>query len=137
MPRTETEAMMSRVLANFTELAGQAAELSDEDLDKEIPGYGGRTTRARTVLYANANHVREHVNHINKILSATGHPAQTEARAILEQAAQALGALSGALLRVDDGDLTRSHEDHTIASVLQHVAETQESHIGYLREGFK
>ena len=137
MARTETQALADRVASTFASLADIAAELNDGDLDKEIAGYGGRPTRVRNVLYAVANHMREHVNHINKILNVTGHPSQSEARAILDQAAQSLGALNGALLRVDDDDLARSHEDQTIASVLEHIIGTQENYATYLKEGLK
>ncbi len=136
MSRKETQALIDRLSTSFAALADAAVDLSNEDLDTEIPGYGGRPTRTRGLLYAAANHAREHVNHVNKILNVTGHPAQSEARAILNQAAQALGALTGALLRVDDDDLARSHEDQSIKDVLEHVASSQENFVNYINEGF-
>ena len=135
MARTDTQALIDRLAAGFSGLADAAGALSNEDLDKEVPGYGGRPTRVRNLLYGAANHTREHVNHVNKILDVTGQPAQTEARAILEQAAQALGSLNGALLRVSDDDLGRSHEDMTVQSVLEHVAESLENFTNYVNEG--
>ena len=137
MSKTETDAQLSRLATSFASLATEASGLSDEDLDKQIPGYGGRPTPVRGLLYAAANHAREHVNHVNKILGATGAAPQTEAQAILAQTAQALGALEGVLTRVSDDDLSRSHEDQTISAVLEHVSGSQESFANYLREGLK
>ena len=137
MAKTETEALINRIQSSFAELAGLAAGLSNEDLDKQVPGYGGRPTEIRGLLYGAANHAREHVNHVNKILNVTGNPAQSEAQAILDQGVQALGALNGAMLRVDDDDLARSHEDQSIASVLEHIAGAQENFVNFVREGTK
>ena len=137
MTRTETDAQLSRLASSFASLAAEASSLSDEDLDKEIPGYGGRPTQVRGLLYAAANHAREHVNHVNKVLGATGAAPQSEAQAILAQTAQALGALEGVLVRVSDDDLSRSHEDQTISGVLEHVVGAQENFANYLRDGRK
>lgn len=137
MARTDTQALIDRLASSYAALAEAAVNLSNEDLDKEIPGYGGRPTPVRNLLYGAANHTREHVNHINKILDVTGHPAQSEARAILEQGAQAFGALSGALLRVDDDDLARSHEDQSIKDVLEHVAGSLDSFVNFVSKGTK
>ena len=137
MARTDTQALIDRLASGYAALAEAAVNLSNEDLDKEIPGYGGRPTPVRNLLYGAANHTREHVNHINKILDVTGHPAQSEARAILEQGVQAFGALSGALLRVDDDDLSRSHEDQSIKDVLEHVAGSLDSFVNFVSEGTK
>jgi hypothetical protein len=123
--------------SGYATLAEAAVNLSNEDLDREIPGYGGRPTPIRNLLYGAANHTREHVNHVNKILDVTGNPGQSEARAILEQGAQALGALNGALLRVDDGDLARSHEDQSIKDVLEHVAGALDNFVNFVSEGTK
>ena len=137
MARTDTQALIDRMAASFAALAGAGADLSNEDLDKEVPGYGGRPTPLRNILYSAANHTREHVNHINKILDVTGHPAQSEARDILDQTAQTLGALNGALLRVDDDDLARSHEDQSIKDVLEHVAGALDAFVTSVSEGAK
>ena len=137
MARTDTQALIDRIGSSFASLADAAANLSNEDLDNQIPGYGGRPTPVRNLLYGAANHTREHVNHVNKILDVTGHPAQSEASAILEQAAQAVGALNGALLRVDDDDLARSHEDQSIKDVLEHVAGALDSFVNFVSEGTK
>lgn len=137
MARTDTQALIDRLASGYAALAEAAVNLTNEDLDKEIPGYGGRPTPVRNLLYGAANHAREHVNHVNKILNVTGYPAQSEARAILDQAAQAFGALNGALLRVDDDDLARSHEDQSIKDVLEHIAGAQESFVNFVREGTK
>lgn len=137
MARTDTQALIDRLASSYAALAEAAVSLSNEDLDKEVPGYGGRPTPVRNLLYGAANHTREHVNHINKILDVTGQPAQSEALAILEQGAQAFGALNGALLRVDDDDLGRSHEDQSIKDVLEHVAGSLDSFVNFVSEGTK
>lgn len=137
MARTDTQALIDRLASGYAELAEAAVNLSNEDLDKEIPGYGGRPTPVRNLLYGAANHTREHVNHINKILDATGQPTQSEALAILEQGAQAFGALNGALLRVDDDALAHSHEEQSIKDVLEHVAGSLENFVNFVSEGTK
>ncbi len=137
MARTDTQALIDRLASSYAALAEAAVKLSNEDLDKEIPGYGGRPTPVRNLLYGAANHTREHVNHINKILDVTGHSGQSEALAILEQGAQAFGALNGALLRVDDDDLARSHEDQSVKDVLEHVAGSLDSFVNFVSEGTK
>ena len=137
MARTDTQALIDRMAATFAALADAGAGLSNEDLDKEVPGYGGRPTQLRAILYYAANHTREHVNHVNKILDVTGHPAQSEARAILDQTAQSLGALNGALLRVNDDNLARSHEDQSIKDVLEHVAGALDAFVNQVNEGTK
>ncbi len=137
MARTDTQALIDRLASGYAALAEAAVNLSNEDLDREIPGYGGRPTPIRNLLYGAANHTREHVNHVNKILDVTGNPGQSEARAILEQGAQALGALNGALLRVDDADLTRSHEDQSIKDVLEHVAGALDNFVNFVSDGTK
>lgn len=137
MARTDTQALIDRLASGYAALAEAAVNLSNEDLDREIPGYGGRPTPIRNLLYGAANHTREHVNHVNKILDVTGNPGQSEARAILEQGAQAFGALNGALLRVDDDDLARSHEDQSIKDVLEHVAGALDNFVNFVSEGTK
>lgn len=137
MARTDTQALIDRLASGYAALAEAAVNLSNEDLDREIPGYGGRPTPIRNLLYGAANHTREHVNHVNKILDVTGNPGQSEARAILEQGAQALGALNGALLRVDDDDLARSHEDQSIKDVLEHVAGALDNFVNFVSDGTK
>ncbi len=137
MARTETREMVLRMITSIHALVDSAGTLSDEDLDKEVPGYGGRPTRLRNLLYGAANHTREHVNHVNKVLNANGHPAQSEANAILDQAVQALGALAGSTLRFQDEDLGLSHEDQSLRDVLEHVAGTLENFVNYVGEGTK
>ncbi len=137
MARSDTQALINRLASSQAALAESAANLSNEDLDKEIPGYGGRPTPIRNLLYGAANHMREHVNHLNKILDVTGHAAQSEACAILDQGEQAFGALNGALLRVSDDDLGRSHEDQSIKDVLEHIASAQENFVKFVSEGTK
>ena len=137
MSKTETDALLSRLMTSFADLAAAANDLSDVDLDQEIPGYGGRPTPIRGILYGAANHAQEHVNHVNKVLGATGAAPQSEAQAIVAQAAQAMGALNGIISRLSDEDLSRTHEDQTISGVLEHVAGAQESFVNFLQDGLK
>ena len=132
MAREQTRELAVRILNSYAELASAAVNLTNEDLDKEVPGYGGRPTPVRNLLYGAANHNREHVNHLNKILDVTGQPPLNEAQAILAQSAQALGLLNGALLRVDDDSLALSHEDMTIKDVLEHIAGALDNFVEYV-----
>ena len=132
MAREQTRELAVRILNSYAELASAAVNLTNDDLDKEVPGYGGRPTAVRNLLYGAANHNREHVNHLNKILDVTGQPPLNEAQAILAQSAQALGLLNGALLRVDDDSLALSHEDMTIKDVLEHIAGALDNFVEYV-----
>ncbi len=132
MAREQTRELAVRILNSYAELASTAVNLTNDDLDKEVPGYGGRPTAVRNLLYGAANHNREHVNHLNKILDVTGQPPLNEAQAILAQSAQALGLLNGALLRVDDDSLALSHEDMTIKDVLEHIAGALDNFVEYV-----
>lgn len=137
MDRHVIDTLFERILATFRDVVTLTEDLTDEDLDGTVTGYGGRETRIRQVLYTMANHDREHVNHIDKILRVTDAPGArpSEAQSILGQGAEALGQLHAVLLRVADADLDRSHEDQSLREVLEHVAATQENYAGYLREG--
>ncbi len=101
-----------------------AARLSNQDLDVLVPHYGGRETPIRTILYGMTNHAAEHVVHLNKIADEIGSGHPTEAQRIAATAAEAIGALWGALARFEDADLdTKDHEAQSVRTVLDHVNE--------------
>ena len=93
----------------------------------------------RNILYASANHVREHVNHIQKILTANNSDASnaSEAQTILAQNSEALGRLQGTLIPLTPEDLDLSLEGESIEGVLKHLIRTQKSYINYYIKGKK
>ena len=137
MDRDVTDSLYDRVVASYRDMAALVEGLTDEELDNRIPGYGGRETGIRQMIYTMANHTREHANHINKILKVTDAPGArpSEVQLILGQAAEALGAMHSSLRRMSDADLDRSHEDQSIQEILEHVVSANESYANYLREG--
>ena len=140
MSRTEIETLFESIVQPLSEVMETAGRLSNEDLDAKVPGYGGRETPIRNVLYVIANHTREHVIHLNKIADEIGKGNPSEAQRIVTAAAEAVGALYGALARFDDADLdTTDHESQSVRLILDHVAEGLATNAGragdYLKDG--
>jgi hypothetical protein len=124
MARTEIESLFESAVQPVADVIEMASRLSNEDLDARVPGYGGRETPIRSVLYGMVNHAREHVIHLNKIADEIGKEHPSESQRIAAAAAEALGAFHGALARFDDSDLdTTDHEDQSVRTVLDHVVE--------------
>ena len=139
MTKQKAEAFLSEMEENLRQIRELAANLSDEGLDGKVLGYGGRETPIRNILYAVANHSREHANHIQKILRP-GSPSgsnPSEAQLILGQAEEALARLKATVLPITDAEWEKSLEDMTVIDVLQHLTNTQTSYIGYLTEGLE
>ncbi|GEM_PF-2550841 len=126
MARTQLNALIDSLIASYKETAETVSQLSNEQLDTQVPGYGGRTAPLRGALYSPAFQSKEHAIHINKILQVTHAPAAqpTEAQAILAEVGQAVGQLIGLLARLSDEDLDRSFEDQTPRKVAEHVRNT-------------
>ncbi len=126
MARTQVNALIDGLIAAYKETAEAASKLSNEQLDTQVPGYGGRTNPLRNALYSPVGQAREHTIHVAKILQVTHAPAAqpTEAQAILAEAGQALGQFIGLLARLNDDDLDRSFEDQTPRKVADHVRNT-------------
>jgi hypothetical protein len=140
MSRTEIESLFESIVQPLSDVMEMAGRLSNEDLDARVPGYGGRETPIRNVLYVMANHTGEHVVHLNKIADEIGKGHPSEAQRIVTAAAEAVGALRGALARFDDADLdTTDHESQSVRLVLGHVADGMSTNAGraggYLKDG--
>ncbi len=140
MPRTEIDSLFESIVQPVKEVMETATRLSNEDLDARVPGYGGRETPIRNILYMMANHTREHVVHLNKIADEIGKGNPTEAQRIATAVSEAVGALRGALARFDDSDLdTTDHEEQSVRLVLDHVADGMSANAGraneYLKDG--
>jgi len=139
MSKQKAENLLLKMEENLRQIRELSTDLSDETLDTRIESYGGRETPVRNILYGGANHAREHVNQIQKILR-TGEPKgsnPSEAQLILGQAEEAIARLKATVLPITDGEWDKSLEDYTVIDVLQHLADTQRNHIGYLTEGLK
>ncbi|MEC8945844.1 MAG: hypothetical protein VYD72_05645, partial [Chloroflexota bacterium] len=61
----------------------------------------------------------------------------SEAQLILGQAEEAIARVKATVLPITDEEWDKSLEDYTVIDVLQHLADTQKSYIGYLTEGLK
>ena len=139
MSKQKAENLLLEMEENLRQIRNLSNDLSDEALDTRIESYGGRETPIRNILYASANHSREHVNHIQKILR-NGTPSgsnPSEAQLILGQAEEAIARVKATVLPITDEEWDKSLEDYTVIDVLQHLADTQKSYIGYLTEGLK
>ena len=124
MSRTEIETLFQQLSQPLQQVIAIAEGLSNEQLNERVAGYGGRETPIRNHLYTVVNHVREHVIHLNKVADATGRPSPTEAQRILAQAAEAMGALHGALIRFTDAEIeVTDSEGQSPRIVIDHVAE--------------
>ena len=126
MTRTQVDALIDGLVAQFKETAETVVKLTDAHLDTPVEGFGGRVAPLRGAIYNPVNQAKEHAIHIQKILMATKAPAAapTEAQAILAEAGQSLGQFIGLLARLTDADLDRSYEDQTPRKVAEHVRNT-------------
>lgn len=123
MARTQVNALIDGLIAAYKESAETLSQLSDVQLDTEVPGYGGRIYPLRSSLYNNVFQPKEHTIHVTKILQVTHAPVAqpTEAQAILAESGQALGQFIGMLARLSDEDLDRSFENQTPRKVAEHL----------------
>ena len=120
---SQTTALLQEILHTHLQTIEWARTLTNEDLDRRVPAFGGREIPIRTLLYQMVAHPREHAVHITKILQQTGAPGgqATEAQMILGLLWQSLAELLAVGLRLEDADLPRTFENQTIAGVLEHV----------------
>ena len=126
MARTQVNALIDGLIAAYKETAETVSQLSDTQLDTQVPGFGGRTAPLRNSVYSPVWQAKEHAIHVAKILRVTHAPMAepTEAQAILAETAQSLGQFIGLLARLNDEDLDRSFEDQTPRKVADHVRNT-------------
>jgi hypothetical protein len=124
MARTQVNALIDQLIAAYKESAETVSQLSNEQLDTQVEGFGGRMAPLRGSVYNAVWQPTEHAIHIEKILQVTKSPAAnvSESQAILAQSGAAIGQLIGLLARLDDSDLDRSFEDQTPRKVVEHVA---------------
>ncbi|MSQ40466.1 MAG: hypothetical protein EXR55_02150 [Dehalococcoidia bacterium] len=126
MARTQVNALIDGLIASYKETAETVSQLSNEQLDTQVPGFGGRTAPLRGSIYSPVWQSKEHAIHVTKILQVTHSPAAqpTEAQAILAEMGQAMGQFIGLLARLSDEDLDRTFEDQTPRKVAEHVRNT-------------
>lgn len=140
MAREQVDAIIDGLWNTFKEYADAATGLSNEQLDAQVPSFGGRTTTLRTMMYQAIYQPLEHSIHIAKILQVTKAPGAnpTEAQAMLGEAARSIGTLTGLLARISDEDLDNSFEDQTPRAVSEHVrnsVENAKNRVGTALEG--
>tara|TARA_B110000263_G_C15276222_1_gene496017 strand:- start:1111 stop:1590 length:480 start_codon:yes stop_codon:yes gene_type:complete len=139
MTNDRKQDLLEELQSTFLKLTEITKAITDEELDSKVPGYNDREMPIRNILYASANHVREHVNHIQKILTTNNSDASnpSEAQTILAQNSEALGRLQGTLIPLKSEDLDLSLEGESIEGVLKHLINTQKNYINYYIKGKK
>ena len=123
MSRVQIDELMGSLWAAYKDCVATAAGLSNEQLDAQVPSFGGRQTALRNMLYSMVYQSLEHTIHVTKILQETGAPgaSPSEVQLILSEAARALGTFTGLFARITDEDLGRSFENQTPQAVAEHV----------------
>lgn len=142
MAREELKKLINDVVAQQERSIVHANILRNEQLDATFTVTGPNGPREmvmRTVLYNLVNHPREHSVHLAKILQKTGSPlAQpTEAQVIAAKGKEAFGEVEAVLACLDDKDLDREFEGHTVRSVLTHLRDSHRSYADRLETGIK
>jgi len=86
----------------------------------------GAPRPVRNTLLRFAEHMRQHVNQIEKTRWAVG-ARPTEVQLILAEAEEALGRMRAALVGLSDEELSRkpSPEAWSIAEIVEHVADVE------------
>ena len=122
----QTSKLLHEILDAHLQAVDRALPLTNADLDRRLPSFGGREAPLRNLLYQLGAHPREHAVHIAKILQETGAPGArpTEAQLIMGTVWQSLAEFMAVAYRLQDADLQRTLEGQTIAEVLEHVVET-------------
>ena len=133
--REATDHLLSELVKVQEACIEKATQLTNQQLDNEVT-IGTREVIARTVLYMLVAHPREHSVHINKILQDTNAPAAapTEAQMILARAKESMGELLGTFARLDDSDLDRESEGHTLRGVLEHLAGAHRNYLAAIEK---
>ncbi len=133
----QTSKLLHEILDAHLQAVDRALPLTNEDLDRRLPAFGGREAPLRNLLYQLGTHPREHAVHIAKILQETGAPGArpTEAQLIMGTVWQSLAELMAVACRLRDADLQRTLEGQTIAEVLDHVVETYRNYSNRVAAG--
>ena len=89
MARTEVDGLMDSLWTSYKEYAKIAADLSNAQLDTQVPSFGGRETALRNMMYQAVYQLLEQAIHVTKILRTTGAAAAepSESQHILSEAA--------------------------------------------------
>ncbi len=126
----KTTKLLQEIMSAHMEAIEKAISLTNQDLDRRVPNFGGRETPARIILYNMVAHPKEHAIHITKILQETHAPdaSPTEAQMILAAVWQSMAELMAVCTRLQDEDLERTLEEQTIGGVLEHV---RDSYVSY------
>ncbi|MBI2172169.1 MAG: hypothetical protein HYU30_09190 [Chloroflexi bacterium] len=142
MSRQELSKLIQEVAAAQEQCIEKGKGLSNHQLDTNFSvarPTGTREYQLRGVLYNLVIHPREHSVHIAKILQKTGSPLgqPTEAQAIIAKAKESWGELEGVLACLDDGDLDREYEGHTLRSLLVHLRNAHQFYATTIDKGIE
>ncbi|MBI4203338.1 MAG: hypothetical protein HY532_09535 [Chloroflexi bacterium] len=141
MSRDELKKMIQDVVQAQELCIERATNVTNPQLDLNFsvprPTGGTRDYQMRALLYNLVIHPREHAVHIGKILQQTGSPlAQpSETQAILMKAKEAWGELEAVLACLDDADLDREFEGHSLRSILTHLRNAHQGYANAIEKG--
>lgn len=140
MSRQELSKLIRDVIDVQEQCMEKAKSITNAQLDTNfsmVRPTGVREYQLRGVVYNLVLHPREHSVHIGKILQKTGSPLgqPSEAQAIIAKAKEAWGELEAVLACLDDSDLDREYEGHTIRSILTHLRAAHANYLGTIEKG--
>ena len=142
MSRQDLTKLIRDVVDAQEQCIEKAKSITNAQLDTNfsmVRPTGIREYQLRAVLYNLVIHPREHSVHIGKILQKTGSPLgqPTEAQVILGKAKEAWGELEAVLACLDDFDLDKEYEGHTIRSILTHLRAAHLNYLGTIEKGIE
>ncbi|MBI4312331.1 MAG: hypothetical protein HY681_11200 [Chloroflexi bacterium] len=142
MSRQELNKLIRDVVEAQEQCIEKASGVTNQQLDTTysvVRPTGVREYQLRGMLYNLVIHPREHSVHIAKILQKTGSPlAQpTEAQAIMAKAKEAWGELEAVLACLDDKDLDREYEGHSLRGILQHLRSAHQFYATAIDKGIE
>ena len=142
MSRQEITKLTREVIEAQEQCIEKAKQLSNQQLDPTfsmVRPTGTREYQLRGVLYNLVIHPREHSVHIAKILQKTGSPLgqPTEAQAIIAKAKESSGEQEAELACLDDKDLDREYEGHTLRSILVHLRAAPQNYATVIDKGIE
>ncbi len=142
MSRQELSKLIQDVVDVQEQCIEKGKSITNAQLDTNfsmVRPTGVREYQLRGLLYNLVIHPREHSVHIGKILQKTGSPLgqPSEAQAIAAKAKEAWGELEAVLVCLDDSDLDREYEGHTIRSILTHLRAAHANYLSAIEKGIE
>lgn len=101
-------------------------QITDADLDLRGEEFGRRGRAVRNFLVRLGDHMRQHVNQIERVRNQNQH-LRTETDMIMAHADEMLGRVKAAVAGMTDEELERkpSADEWSVAEILAHLAEIE------------